>query len=63
MPCIIISNLLVYFSVHIEYFGQEIQRGSIPVLRQRLRYDEMTCSEDSVKAAVKEMLYLRTKAW
>jgi len=63
MPCIIISNLLVYFYVYIEYFGQEIQRDNIHVLRKRIRYDEMTCSEDSLKTAIKEMLYLRTKAW
>lgn len=63
MPCIIISNLLVYLYVYVEYFGQEIRRGNIPVLRQRLRDDEMTCSEESINTAIKEMLYLRTKAW
>ena len=63
MLCIITSNLLVYFHVYIEYFGQDIQRENIRVLQKRICYEEMTSSEDSLKTAIKEMVYVRTKAW
>lgn len=63
MPCIIISNSLVYFFVSIEYFGQKIQKENIHVCEKRVYYDAMTCSEDYLKRAMKEMLYLRPKAW